>query len=271
MLKDKFKGFQNYNINTNFNYNNFDNNYNNNYIQQTSSFSHPYNNYQNQINNNQFIFPYNTNQNFQYYYPENAFTINNQTNYYFTNNINNFNYIFKGTNNKYSKAKEDIEPKLYVINIENILKGIDHRTTVMIRHIPNKYSYQNLLEEVNVVCKDKYDFFYLPLDLENNCNLGYGFINFIDPLHIVYFYNIFKSRKWLKFNSYKECDLTFAKYQGKYELTSKIEKNIGKNADKKRLPIIFEIKNPPKIVLFKKYQDLIKEYKPELLNDINWI
>ena len=142
----------------------------------------------------------------------------------------------------------------------------------MIRHIPNKYSCQNILEEINIVCKDKYDFFYLPIDFENNCNSGYAFINFIDPLHIVYFYDIFKSRKWLRYNPYKECYLTFAKYQGRQELTSNIEKNLGKNEDKKRKSIIFEIKNSSKIVLFKKILlCFIREYRPELFNEINWI
>ena len=140
----------------------------------------------------------------------------------------------------------------------------------MIRHIPNKYSCKNVLDEINVVCKDKYDFFYLPLDSENNCNLGYSFINFIHPLHIVYFYNIFKSRKWFYYNSYKECDLTYGKYQGKYELTINIEKNLGKD-DKRQKPIILEVKEPPKIDLFKKYYEIIKRYQPGLLNEINWI
>ena len=46
---------------------------------------------------------------------------------------------------------------------------------------------------------------------------------------------------------------------------------MGKNEDKRRLPLIFEVKTPAKIVLLKKYYNSIKEYKPELLNVINWI
>ena len=245
--------------------------YNTDNIQNNISYSYYYTpNYINEMTTNPNIFPYNYNNQIQSYnFPENAFTINNQTNYFFTNYHNNYNFNFKNRSNK--KPKENIEPKLFLIDLENIIKGIDKRTTIMIRHIPNKYSCQNILDEINIVCKDKYDFFYLPLDFENNCNLGYAFINFIDPLHIIFFYNIFKSRKWLHYNSYKECDLTFAKYQGKHELTSNIEKNLGKSDDKRRKPIIFEIKNPSKIELFKKYYDLIKEYRPELLNEINWI
>ena len=207
-----------------------------------------------------------------YIFPANSFIINNHYNNYYLNNYIFNTYNFNKIKSKHNKRnKDNIDPSFYMINLDNIIKGIDKRTTIMIRHIPNKYSYQNLLEEINIVCKDKYDCFYLPLDSENNCNLGYAFINFINPLHIIFFYNTFKSRKWLHYNSYKECDLSFAKYQGKYELTSNIEKNMGKSGDKRRLPIIFEVKNPPKIDLFKQYYEMIKKFSPELLNDINWI
>ena len=227
----------------------------------------PYIEYQNQYSNNAFIF---NNNRFQpYYFPENAFSINNEYNFYFTTNINKYSYNFHNNENKGNKKKIG-KQKFYPIDLDKILKGIDTRTTVMIRHIPNKYSYKEILDEINIVCKDKYDFFYLPLDSENDCNLGYSFINFIHPLHIIYFYTIFKSRKWFYYNSFKECDLTYGKYQGIYELTNNIEKNIGKD-DKKLKPMIFEVKNPPKIDLFKKYYDIIKEYQPGLLNEINWI
>ena len=207
-----------------------------------------------------------------YSFPKNAFTINNEYNYYFVNNINNYSNNFHNNKIKNNKKKSNkIDPKFFTINLELILKGIDTRTTVMIRHIPNKYSYQNLLDEINLVCKDKYDLLYLPLDYENNCNLGYCFINFIHPLHIILFYNTFKSRNWLYYNSYKECDLSFAKYQGNSELTNNLEKNIGKDSDETTKPMIFEIKNPPKIDLFKIYYDIIVKYQPELLNEINWI
>jgi len=186
--------------------------------------------------------------------------------YNYNNNIH-----FRNKKKFNKKNIDNIERNFFIINLENILMGIDKRTTIMIRHIPNKYSYNILLEEINTVCKNKYDFFYLPLDSENNCNLGYAFINFINPLHIIYFYNIFKSRKWLHFNSYKECDLSFAKYQGKNELILNFEKNMGKSDDKRRIPIILEVKNPPKIDLFKQYYEIIEKYRPELLNDINWI
>ena len=207
---------------------------------------------------------------------ENAFNINNQINYHLSNNINYYNYNFNKNNFNHIKQKkkykiENDEYKLYSINVDNIIKGTENRTTVMIRHIPNKYTYQNLQKEINIVCKDKYDFLYLPIDSDNNCNLGYAFINFINPLHIVNFYLAFKSRKWLCFNSFKECDFSFAKYQGKAELTSNFAKNINKIDDKRRIPMVFLIKNEPKIDLPKKYYEMIREHNSKYLNNINWI
>lgn len=67
---------------------------------------------------------------------------------------------------KKKKSKDEVDQTLFVINTDNIIRGMDKRTTIMIRHIPNKYSTQSLLEEINVHFKGKYDFFYLPMDFE---------------------------------------------------------------------------------------------------------
>ena len=95
----------------------------------------------------------------------------------------------------------------------------------MIRHIPNKYDMASILEDFNKGFKDKFDVLYLPLDKTNNCNLGFAFINFIDPIHIIHFYDEFRGKRWQKFNSDKICELAFAKFQGKKDLLSHIDKN----------------------------------------------
>ncbi len=43
--------------------------------------------------------------------------------------------------------------------------GYDARTTIMIRHIPNKYTINDLSEEIDKYFYSAYDFLYLPCDL----------------------------------------------------------------------------------------------------------
>lgn len=57
----------------------------------------------------------------------------------------------------------------------------------MIRNIPNKYVQTSLLDEINKNHQGKYDFMYLPIDFQNQANVGYAFINFVHPLFILDF------------------------------------------------------------------------------------
>ena len=265
-------------INNNINNNIFNINGNNNNNQNILNSNQQYMFYQNQIPQNNYIFQ---GPPAPIFFPENAFSYNNspintkknQKNQNGNNNNNNPN---KNNNNdkkakNKKKFKDKIEQKLFVIDIDNIIRGTDERTTIMIRHIPNKYTSEALLEELNTICKSKYDFFYLPLDNENECNLGYAFINFVHPLHIVHFYHIFKARKWNLYKSNKECDLSFAKFQGKAELTANLDKNMNNFEDKKKLPMVFETITTAKIDMEKKYFDDIKNFQPDKLKNINWI
>ena len=60
---------------------------------------------------------------------------------------------------------------------------------------PPQYSQQLLLNEINAAHKGKYDFFYLPIDFKNKCNVGYAFINFIDPKAIIPFFKEFNGQR----------------------------------------------------------------------------
>ena len=59
----------------------------------------------------------------------------------------------------------------------------------MIQNIPNKYSRQMLVDELNDKHRYCYDFLYLPIDFRNKCNLGYAFINMITPADVVSLHN----------------------------------------------------------------------------------
>ena len=117
----------------------------------------------------------------------------------------------KGIRKKNPESEED--KTRYTISLEDVLRGKDQRTTLMIKNIPNKYNQRMLLKAIDECCKRQYDFFYLPIDFrvrlsmteQNKCNVGYAFINFVSPLYILYFYGAFNARKWEKFNSEKVC------------------------------------------------------------------
>ena len=136
------------------------------------------------------------------------------------------NYERKADNKKnYTKRqKERIDLPKNNIHLDNVLKLKDKRTTIMIRHIPNKYTLSILLQELNVNFQNKFDILYLPIDYIHNTNLGFGFINFIDPMHLLYFYDSISNQKWKFFNSGKRCQLVYSKFQGKQEFMEYIKK-----------------------------------------------
>ena len=123
--------------------------------------------------------------------------------------------------------KDNVDSPKNIIHIENILKSKDKRTTLIIRNIPNRYTISLLLQEINKNYFRKYDVVYLPQDYINNSNLGFGFINFLDHMYLIMFYEEFVGKKWNCFNSNKRCQLAYSKYQGKNELTKYIHKKLG--------------------------------------------
>jgi len=118
-------------------------------------------------------------------------------------------------------SKPDLETSAnpsFSISLDDILASKDLRTSVMIKNIPNKYSQHLLLEAIDKDFHGKYDFFYLPIDFKNKCNVGYAFLNFLSPLGIIQFHALFSERKWELFNSSKVCEVTYGRIQGRSAL-----------------------------------------------------
>ncbi|KAL1960010.1 hypothetical protein VTO42DRAFT_678 [Malbranchea cinnamomea] len=107
------------------------------------------------------------------------------------------------------------------VDIERIRMGLDVRTTIMLRNIPNKIDQAMLKEIVDETSFGKYDFMYLRIDFANNCNVGYAFINFEDPLDIIDFAKARAGRPWNCFNSDKIAEISYATIQGKDCLVQK--------------------------------------------------
>ena len=242
-------------------------------------------------NNNQFLNQFHSiNHNlFQNnFHCQNNFNINNNKNKYFSVNVNNVTpsnqkandeIMLNNMKNKYKKnnkiSKNNIKRKTSqnlqdedkehnIIDINLIIQGKDKRTTLMIKNIPNKYTINTFLDEINVEFKNKYDLFYLPIDYGNKSNLGYAFINFVDSFHIIYFYDLYRGKKWKRFNSEKTCELLYAKIQGKKDLILHFEKGkvLSFDSEDKR-PLILPTPNPlPNIEIPIKFYEKFKFFYP---------
>ncbi|XP_050221418.1 protein MEI2-like 1 isoform X1 [Mercurialis annua] len=136
------------------------------------------------------------------------------------------------------------DKKQYELDIERIMGGEDKRTTLMIKNIPNKYTSKMLLAAIDEYCRGTYDFIYLPIDFKNKCNVGYAFINMIDPQQITPFHKAFNGKKWEKFNSEKVASLAYARIQGKSALIAHFQNSSLMNEDKRCRPILFHTDGP---------------------------
>ena len=187
------------------------------------------------------------------------------------NQINNNNIDYKPEKKGKNSNKRKIfyplpesEKEKNIINLMDIFQCKDLRTTLMIKNIPNKYTISSFLDEINEFFKNTYDIFYLPIDYINKCNLGFAFINFVEPFHIILFYEMFRGKKWKKFNSDKICELLFAKFQGRKQLISHFEKGkvLSFESEDKRPLILPAPKILPKINFPLYYLDLFQKFHP---------
>lgn len=93
----------------------------------------------------------------------------------------------------------------------------DVQSTVMLRNIPNKYTAVMLMEEFGRFgfSSRDLDFFYLPIDFRNVCNVGFAFLNFVDHSRAVQFMHAFENYRLPATNSNKICTLCWARIQGR--------------------------------------------------------
>lgn len=207
---------------------------NNNYMANQQISKSKYNIYKNNVNNQ---------------VPMNSY---NMKNMYNNMGINN-----KGSkNNGNNKGNEKEKQKIDIIEI---ISGKDKRTTLMLRNIPNKYKLNDLVKEIDKSFWGKYDYINLPIDYERKLNLGYAFINFVEPLHIILFYESYHNKRWMLYKSDKKMDMSYADKQGKKDINCKDEQTYYAQCDTR-----FNFKSlNPKIEIPMKYYDYFKKIYPK--------
>ncbi|KAJ1335459.1 RNA recognition motif 2 [Microdochium nivale] len=132
-----------------------------------------------------------------------------------------------------------------VVEVNRIREGTDVRTTIMLRNIPNKVDQAMLKGIIDESSWGKYDFMYLRIDFANDCNVGYAFINFVDPLDITDFAKARGNQRWNCFKSDKVAEISYATIQGKDCLVQKFRNSsVMLEAEHYRPKLYFTLNGP---------------------------
>ncbi|OMO72873.1 RNA recognition motif 2 [Corchorus capsularis] len=135
--------------------------------------------------------------------------------------------------------------------------GLDGKTSLMIRNIPNHWRRLDLQHKVDAHCRkqngrgrkgsgsprSEYDFLYVPMDFGFGRNLGYAFVNFTTDEAASRFSKAFSGMKWASGDKTKYCEVTSADHQGRKALEQKHERStFGCHTDE-YLPVVY---SPPR-------------------------
>lgn len=104
--------------------------------------------------------------------------------------------------------------KANVLSSNSDDSDVNGKTTVMLRNIPNKYTQKMILDVINDKFRGLYDFFYLPIDFRNRCNVGYAFINYLHTSYAQSFKKEYQGHKLTAFKSHKVCEVSWGRVQG---------------------------------------------------------
>lgn len=63
-------------------------------------------------------------------------------------------------------------PEANIVDVDRIEQGVDTRTTVMLKNVPNKMTAKDLISFIHAVVPGALDFLYLRIDFTNQCNVG---------------------------------------------------------------------------------------------------
>ena len=97
----------------------------------------------------------------------------------------------------------------------HVISGVDGRTTLMLRNLPNRLSEQRLVELIGATHAGQFDSLHMPMDIRSDHNLGYAFVNFASCQSALDFWQRWHGHSWQEdgFQSTKACAITYARKQ----------------------------------------------------------
>lgn len=150
----------------------------------------------------------------------------------------------KGNKNKspiqiHPQRKKNPENNITESVLENIKKGIEKRSTIRIKNIPAKFSLkdiENLLNKSlnyydittpndnNFLIKSRpYDLIYLPPGKKTNNNIGYAFVNLVNPMDILLLYKSLQNQVLDSRKKKRICEISFADVQGRDNMIKSVK------------------------------------------------
>ena len=109
----------------------------------------------------------------------------------------------------------------------------------MVKNIPNKLTQEMLLDMLGPL-KERLTFGYVPVDFQNNCNVGYAFLDLVDLDAVVALYERLHLSRWERYRSRKVCEICYARIQGKEDLTRHFRNSPLLSKEMSHRPLLFE-------------------------------
>lgn len=108
--------------------------------------------------------------------------------------------------------------KTMSVNPKNIMLGLDKRTSIIIKNIPENIN-SDEFKKIILKFDPMIDFFYVPLKIRTRKKLRVAFVNVTNYLQIVPIYmGLLYKMKFVYNNSSIEMEICYSKVQGKNQL-----------------------------------------------------
>ena len=123
---------------------------------------------------------------------------------------------------RFKSLFENIKPKrkrkTLSVNPKNIMLGLDKRTSIIIKNIPETMT-SDQLNKIILNYTPNYDFFYIPLKIRTRKKLRVAFVNVTNSLEIVPVYmGLLYKIKFIYDNPSIKMEICYSKIQGKDQL-----------------------------------------------------
>jgi len=113
------------------------------------------------------------------------------------------------------KNKTKKKRKTMIVNPKNVMLGLDKRTSIIIKNIPNNITDEQFKAIVFSFNQD-IDFFYIPMNIKTRKKLRVAFVNVLNYKQIVPIYmGLIYKMKFIYSSPNIEMEICYSKVQGK--------------------------------------------------------